>query len=142
MKIVLAGRTGLDGCGGEGVASRVEVFDTTVPANTPIATPVVVGMRFDIGVVDRVQITVPPGPSGLVGFGILFSGVSVWPREDSRWIITDDEHVEWENHLDYTAGVWGVRLYNLDVFDHTLHWRWLVHEVVASLAPVTLQPIG
>jgi hypothetical protein len=124
------------------MASRIEIFTITVPPNTPIATPQISTMTFDIGQVDRVEIVVPPGPSGLVGFGILHSGESVIPREPGRWIIADHEVLTWPLDNVPTSGKWGVRIYNLDVFQHALYFRWLVTELVSVPSLPTLVPIG
>jgi hypothetical protein len=123
------------------MASRIEIFTLTVPANTPILAPNVSTMTFDIGVADAVEIVVPAGPSGLVGWGILHSGESVYPREPDRWIIADNEVIHWPLDNAPTAGRWGLRAYNLDVFDHTLYFRWLVTEVWATAGPIPLVPI-
>lgn len=123
------------------MASRVEIFDVTVPAMTTAAAPHVEATSFDLGEVERVEILVPPGPSGLVGFGILHSGESVIPREPARWIVADDEVIKWDIVNAPTSGRWGIRAYNLDVFDHTLYLRYLVHEVVRAAERVTIVPI-
>ena len=123
------------------MASRVEIFDVTVQSGTPIAAPATTAMTFDIGEVGRVEIVIPPGPSGLVGFQILHSGESVFPREPSRWIITDNEQIKWDISNAPTSGRWACRAYNLDVFDHTLHFRWLITEVGVLILPPPLLPI-
>jgi hypothetical protein len=123
------------------MASRVEIFDVTVPALTPVSAPFVATMTFDIGEVERVEIIVPPGPSGLVGFGILHSGESVLPREPARFVKADAEVISWPLNDAPTAGRWGVRAYNLDIFPHTLYFRWLVHEIALIPSLPALVPI-
>jgi len=118
------------------VASRVELFTVTIAANTAIAAFTTTATRFDPGEVEGIEILVPPGPSGLVGFGIMHGNGSVFPREDSKWIIADNEVLKWPVQDGPTAGAWAVRAYNLDVFAHSLYFRYLVHEVAGLSVPV------
>lgn len=111
------------------MATRVEIFTVTVPAGTLATAPVTTTLPFDIGEVSDVEIIVPRGPNGLVGFQIRHSGAGVYPREDDRWIITDDEKIRWPLTNAPTGRAWACRAYNTGLFDHSIYFRFLVHEV-------------
>jgi hypothetical protein len=123
------------------MARRVELFTVTTPALTAIAAPLITDVRFDIGVVTEIEILVPPGPSGLMGFAIMHSGASVFPREEGKWIISDGEDIHWPITDSPTAARWQVRSYNTDVFDHSIYLRFLVDEVPASV-PSQVAPLA
>ena len=120
------------------MASRIETFQPTVPAGTAIAAPFTTALQFNRAIVQRIEILVPPGPSGLVGFRIQHSGRTVIPYDTSQWIITDDEKIPWEVDNFPTGSAWGFQAYNLDIYDHTIYLRFLVIETTrSSLAIVT-----
>jgi len=117
------------------MASRVEVFDVTVPAATSIVAPQATALPFDDGVVQRIEILIPPGPSGLVGFRITHSGDTVIPHDRSKWIIADDDTLKWDVENYPTGSAWGFTAYNLDIYDHTLYLRFFVVETATNVAP-------
>lgn len=117
------------------MASRVEPFAVTVPSGTLPTAPQITALPMDIGMVDEIEVVIPPGPSGLVGFAIMCGGAPILPREDGRWIITDDEKIDWPLSVDHTAGDWAIVAYNVGAFDHTLYLRFLVSEVTRAPSP-------
>lgn len=124
------------------MADRIETFDVTVPAGTAIATPATTQLSFDLGIVEKLEITVPPGPSGLVGFRIRHSSQTVIPNNAANWIIADDEKISWTLN-DYPVGnKWSISAYNTDVYAHTLYLRFHVNETQrATRGAVALVPI-
>lgn len=128
------------------MASRIETFDVTIPAATAIATPQSTALPFNEGVVQRLEIRVPPGPSGLMGFRITHSGEVVIPNNRDNWIITDDEKIPWDLD-DYPVGsAWGITAYNTDIYPHTVYLRFLVIETkppVGVVVPIlAISPIA
>lgn len=124
------------------MASRIEAPAVTVAAGTAIATPATTALTWRDGTVERVEVLVPPGPSGLVGFRILHSGQQVIPFQGTDWIITDNEKLSWDIDGYPTGGKWAIRAYNTDIYPHTLYFRFLIREFgLAVPAPVTLVPI-
>lgn len=113
------------------MATRVELFTVTVPAGTTIAAPQITATRFDVGEVETVEILVPPGNAGLLGFAIMHSNASVLPREEDRWITAVGETIRWPTQDLPTAGAWAIRAYNLDVNPHSIYLRYLVRDDVA-----------
>lgn len=128
------------------MSDRIEIFEVLIPAGTVIASPQETQLSFQDGRLDRLQITVPPGPSGLVGFRIAHSGQSIIPRSGDAWIVTDNEHIDWDTDNYPTGNAWSVFAYNLDYYDHTIYLRFHVTEFGAItptvIQPIDIQPLG
>lgn len=89
---------------------------------------------------ERIEVRVPPGPSGLVGFAFVHSGQQVIPFTDGLWIVTDDESIDWSVEEYPTGDKWSLKAYNLDVYPHTLHCRFHMREV-GSAVPTVRQAV-
>lgn len=125
------------------MAERIETFDVTIPAGTAIASAQTTALNFNMGVVQKIEILIPPGPSGLVGFRIRHSAQTVIPHSGSGWIIADDEKIEWPLENFPVGNKWTIQAYNTDVFPHTLYLRFLVAETRRNiLQQATLVPIA
>jgi hypothetical protein len=124
------------------VAGRIEVVAATVVAFTPIAAPVVVPLFFNEGRVDAIEIIVPPGPSGLVGFKVRHSAQVIIPYSGNAFIVTDDEKIHWPLENFPTGRAWDCVIYNLDIFPHTITFRFLVTDAAPALALPPLVSIG
>lgn len=111
------------------MAREVRAFVATIPAGTAQATPVRISVAFPVRKVDSLEIIVPPGPSGLMGFAITMAGVNVIPVVAGTYIVTDDERITWPLDGLPDSGAWQVSGYNTDVFDHSVYLRWLVDIV-------------
>jgi hypothetical protein len=122
------------------MADRIEAFEVTVPAGTTQAAPQETALPFNLGIVTDIEILVPPGPSGRVGFQIRHSGGSVVPYNPAAFVVADNEVIKWPVRNMPVGSAWGIRLYNVDVFPHTLYLRFLIEEVTRS-GPVTIVPI-
>jgi hypothetical protein len=111
------------------MADEIRQNTVTVPAGTPDTAPLTVAMAMPPRRVEALQVVVPAGPSGLVGFAILVGGVRVIPYSSDLWIITSGENITWplENYPD--AGSWSVQAYNTGTVDHSIYFRWLVKYV-------------
>lgn len=121
------------------MADRIELFEVTVPAATLQAAPTTTALTFQDGAVSAIEVVVPPGPSGLLGFQIWFSGQRVIPFRNNTFFKTDNEIIKWPIQGFPTTGRWQFVAYNIDVYAHTLQVRMLVDEV--SRAPAALPPL-
>lgn len=110
------------------MASRVELFDVTVTAGTPRTAPAVTATAFDDATVDVIEVLVPIGCNGLVGFQLRHSNAGIFPREDDRWIIANGETVRWDSQVPIDSGTWAIRAYNEGIHNHTLYVRMYVRE--------------
>ena len=111
------------------MAEEFRTFDVVVPAGTAKATPQLTKLTLPVRVVDEIEIRVPPGPRGEVGFAIGSSGVQVIPMAIGSWIVTDDEEINWRLENFWDSGAWEVRAYNTGQFDHTLYLRFLLSTI-------------
>lgn len=115
------------------MADRIEPFAVTIPANTPIAAPLVTDTDFADGIVTHITITVPPGPSGFVGFKFTHMGGPVIPYTGANYFIADDRVIEWDLTNMPTATGWQLVAYNTDVYPHTLYIEYHINEIVDAL---------
>lgn len=118
------------------MAERVEIKTVTVPAATAIAAPQVTALKWRQGYPERVEIRIPPGPSGLVGVALAHSGTRVIPHDETEWLVTDDEPVIWPLTGYPSNPSWTVLAYNLDIYAHEFQVRMLFNEIgTTSLTP-------
>jgi len=125
------------------VVDRIEAFPVTLAAGTASSTPATVATTFPDGIVVGLEVDVPPGPSGLVGFAFQQSGQQIIPRTPNSWIIVQDVHLTWPLENYPTGGKWSVVGYNTDIYSHTIQVRYLINETAPGApTPVQLQVIG
>jgi hypothetical protein len=108
------------------MAREVRKFSVTVPHGTLQAAPATFACAFPPRIIREIQILVPPGPRGTVGFQIAQAGHQVFPTEPGQFFVTDDERIVWPIEGANTSGAWQVIAYNTGTFDHTLEVRFLV----------------
>jgi hypothetical protein len=114
------------------MAQRVEAPAVTIAAGVAASAPATTDLTWQPGRVVRIEVRVPPGPSGLVGFAIGHSEQVVIPRTPDQWIITDDESLDWGVAEYPTGAKWFVRAYNTDIYPHTLYFRFHLDEISGS----------
>lgn len=127
------------------MARRIEAFDVTIAAGVLQASPATTNLVFSEGIVTNIEVLVPPGPSGLVGFAFTYGGHQVIPNTAGQFIISDGEVIDWPVEGFPTGGQWQLRAFNTDIFSHTLHLRLLVEEFPAPPVPVPVPltiPLG
>lgn len=126
------------------MAERVEVFDVTIPPNTPASAPQSTPMPYSDGVPVGVEIVFPTGCSGLVGVRLDYSDVQLLPRAPGVWIRGSGEPVKWPLAGMPTGAGWRLTAYNTGAYPHTLQVRFLLNEIrrpgaaEVALAPVDL----
>lgn len=119
----------------------IYTFTPTIPAGTAIATPYAEQMSFPQASVDQIELKVPPGSNGAMGFSIGSSGVAIVPFNQPGWIVTDDETITWDVDSQFNSGAWEFFGYNLGVYDHAVYVRFLVSLVVAPSALIVASAI-
>lgn len=114
------------------MADEVRQFTISVPAGTLATAPATFLMTMPPREVEALQIIVPPGPSGLVGFAVLVGGVQVIPYLSDPWIITAGENITWPLDRMPNSGSWAVRAYNTGTTAHSVYFRWLLRYVSSA----------
>jgi hypothetical protein len=123
------------------VAERIEAPPVTVPAGTAIATPQTTALTWLDGRIVRIEIRVPRGAAGLVGFQIGHSNQVIIPHDPTQWIIGEGETLDWDVDNYPTGAKWFVRAYNTGRYAHTLYFRFHLVELVSARAG-TLPPLS
>lgn len=108
------------------MAREIRSYTCLVPAGTLDTAPATFDTSFPPRVVDGVQVIVPAGPSGLVGWRLLIGNAQAIPYLSDPWIITSGEIITWplEDYPD--SGTWSVQAYNTGINDHALYIRFLL----------------
>ena len=97
----------------------------TIPANTAQSSPVSVSVAIPACTINLIDIEVPPGPAGLMGFYLACSGQQVIPFNAGQFIIWDNYRDTWALDNFPETGAWSVVGYNLDnAFGHTVTIRY------------------
>jgi hypothetical protein len=114
------------------MATRVLPFTVTIPPETLASAPVSIPINLDGWTVEALDLEVPPGPSGLMGFQIYNNGVAWIPYGPGNWLVWDDntERYYLDNQPD--AGGWAVVGYNDGVYPHNVTVRAHVSPAVTA----------
>jgi len=127
-------------------ATRIEAFTVTIPANTVKDSPVTVDTAFNQGTVIEIELDIPPGPSGYMGFQLAYGEQVIIPYSNSEYIVADNDKLRWPI-LNFPAGkFWAVIGYNTDIYDHALYVRYLIDDTqtgeLVQQAQSIIQPTG
>jgi hypothetical protein len=108
------------------VAIEIHEFQVLVPAGTAKAAPQITPIAIPPRVVGIIEVRIPPGPGGEVGFALGFANVQLFPRQSGIYVVTDNETVSWNITDAPDSGAWQLIAYNTGTYDHTLQVRFLV----------------
>ena len=123
------------------MASEVQAFQVVSPFGTVPASGFFRPLTMPARIVERLEVRVPPGPRGEVGFSIGAAGTPILPVQLGTFIVTDNEIIDWplENQID--SGGWSLFGYNTGRFDHTIYIRFLLQIPQLQARLVTQLPI-
>ncbi|HVD03185.1 MAG TPA: hypothetical protein VNF75_03495 [Candidatus Dormibacteraeota bacterium] len=122
-------------------ASEIRSFEVTIPAGTSQAGPQVTDLVMPPRVVVQIDIKVPAGARGQMGFALWASGLTVIPEQPGQFIVTDDEQISWPLQDQIDSGGWQLAGYNLGQYDHVVYVRFLVLPTTVPALVAVLQPI-
>jgi hypothetical protein len=114
------------------MSDRLEWFELTIPANTPASAPVSLPCVFRQGEVIEIDVKVPPGPSGNVGFFVGAGGSQYVPRTVGSFVMPDKDYFVWPISNAINSGSWSVTAYNTDIFPHNIQVAFHVNELGAN----------
>lgn len=103
------------------MSDEARFYIATIPAGTPEAAPVTVGLAMPVRRVDRIDWRVPHGSQGLMGWRLTMGGVQVLPDRATPWIITEGMSGTWQVATLPDSGAWQVTGYNTGNYDHSVH---------------------
>lgn len=124
------------------MADRVQWFNITVPANT--LTAQTFPMVFPYGEVVEIDVKVPPGPAGNLGFIIMAGGSPYIPNAQGAFVFIepDDDYLVFPVTHAITSGSFALLAFNTDVWPHSLQVGFQVNEIAPSPVSSFGQPIG
>lgn len=121
--------------------TQVYEFDCLIPAGTLITAPVTVAMTMPNRRIIAIEIKVPPGPNGSMGFQIGASGRQIIPANLGSYIVTSDETLTWDQVDQIDSGAWQLFGYNNGSYPHTVYVRFVVDQTNVADVPSTPAPI-
>ncbi len=116
------------------MSQLVYTFNVTIPAGTSIASKWSQQINFPEAVVNEIDVRVPPGCRGNVGFSLGSSGTAVIPYNSGQWVVTDDEKISWAVSDQFNSGSWQFFGYNNGTFPHTIYVRFQCDPVTPAQA--------
>jgi hypothetical protein len=110
----------------------VRQFSATIPMNTPLSAPVTVNLATGWWQIDVIDLEVPPGPAGLMGFQLWIGGGQWIPFEPGEYLVWDDIQNSWVMTDQPLGQQWSIVGYNEDDFnDHAVTVRFHISQVAA-----------
>lgn len=97
---------------------------------------------FAQGDVVEIDVKVPPGPSGNVGFFIGAGGSQYVPRTSGSFVVPDNDYMVWAIANAINSGSWSVVAFNTDLYPHLLQIAFHVNELIPSPTDSFSAPIG
>lgn len=119
------------------MAQYVLQFSATIPPDTPQDAPVTVDLPLDNWNVEQIDLEVPAGPAGLMGFYVANNGVQWIPATPGSWLVWDDVQNSWAFTDQPNASGWAIVGYNTGTYDHSVVVRFHVNTTVPPTAAAT-----
>ena len=117
------------------MALRVFQFDCLIPAGTLPSALHTVPIQLDNWELESIDLDVPPGPSGLMGFYVSNNGVQWFPQSPGSFLVWDNKVQSWPVEGQPNASGWAVVGYNTGFYPHTVTVRF--HVNTPSNLPAT-----
>jgi hypothetical protein len=114
------------------MAQQVLQFTVAIPANTTPAAPVTIPLQVDNWDIQQIDLEVPAGASGLMGFAVYNNGVQWLPRTPGAWLIWDDRSQQFPTENQPSGSGWQIVGYNTGFYVHNVTVRFHVTPVDTS----------
>lgn len=102
------------------MADVVFRYTATIPAGTTADAPASIALPFDGYEVQQIDLEVPAGPGGNMGFYLANNGIPWIPRASDDWIVWDDFSQTYYTDDYPNASGWAVVGYNNGQYDHSI----------------------
>ena len=116
------------------MATRIEAFTVTIPANTAQNSPVNIQVSFNQGQVTEIDIDIPAGSAGLMGFQLAYGDQPIIPHSPSEYIVRDNTSFRWPLSTFPDGSFWAVIGYNTDIYDHDINLIFLIDDTSQAAA--------
>lgn len=123
------------------MAQEIRSFTFTIPPLTPATAPVSLDVSFPPREVNTLEIVVPDGANGVMGFQIQNSGLVVIPYGSDLWIVANNEKMSWPLEGYINSGSWQLAGYNTGQQDHSVYVRFLLSLPAGPAAPIGTAPL-
>lgn len=123
------------------MAREVYRFPVTVPAGTLQTAPQVTQLSMPPRIVRKVEITVPPGPRGLVGLQLTSGKLPMVPINAGQFLTPDGRTLVFDLDGYITSGAWELTAYNAGGQPHTVEIVFHVDLTQAGSARIGFQPL-
>jgi hypothetical protein len=124
------------------VVDEIYVFEITVPPGVPSTAPQTFACAMPPRDIAAIDVKVPPGFNGKVGFQIAAAGQQQIPINVGAFVVTNDEEISWDWTNSVNSGAWQVLAYNIGTYPHTFEVRFRVNLVGAHRATIYPQPLA
>ena len=114
------------------------------PAGTGVGLPQSVPVGNPQGLLEAIDLQIPPGHHGQTGLAIRLAGVTILPYSNpGGWIIGDNLQETFVIGVQVDTGL-RVVTYNLGVFDHTHYLRFRIRrlDVPQGIPTAAIVPAG
>lgn len=118
------------------MATQYRSFEITIPTGSTRAAPVIFPMIFPSFVVLSIDVYVPPGPLGQMGFQIASSRQQVIPWNAGQWIVANADYLTFPVTDAPNSGDWQLIAYNTGAFPHTIWVRFALDPIPLPVTPV------
>jgi hypothetical protein len=106
------------------MATEIHQFSATIPAGTLPSALFTVPLEQANYEIESIDIEVPPGPSGLMGFYLALDDTQWIPWEQGEFIVWNDRTASWDTENQVVNAGWNVVGYNGGAYDHTITVRF------------------
>lgn len=124
------------------MAQRVIPFTVITSTGITPSNPQTTNLTFDPADVVQIDIMVPPGPSGFLGFYIGNGGGQFIPEGIGEWITPNDVYLTFPVEGGPNNGNWDLVSYNQGNFAHTVYLFFHVNNLAANVSVGVSAPIG
>lgn len=124
------------------MAQRIIPFTVQVNPGSSPAAPVAHALNFGAADVVQIDVMVPPGPAGFVGFFVGNGGGQYVPEGIGEYIVADDKYLIFPVEGGPNNGNWNVTAYNQGNYTHNLYVYFHVNNITLTQAAASATPIG
>lgn len=108
--------------------------NVTTPINTAIATPLTTPINMGDVYCYSVEVFIPPGPVGDMGFYLTNAGLQILPwSQQLSWFVADNYDHTFPMGLELGSSLSCVS-YNTGGYPHTVYFRFLIEPIASYLA--------
>lgn len=118
------------------------VFDFETPANTPATAKKRTALRMSAGIIQKIEIVIPPGPAHLLHLQITDGLHQVWPSNEEGDFAGDNDRIDFEDYYELLQPPFELYAYTWnedEVYPHRVIIRIGVKE--PEVAPEITPPI-